>query len=168
LTSLTTVNEIEKIILPVIENSGMELVDIEWGPKNGSWNLCVYIDKEEGIYIDDCELISREVSDLLDMADIISHRYTLEVSSPGLERPLKKREDFQRFRDNPIKVKTLEALDGQRKFRGLLLGINEEDKIILENENGTETEIPLAGVAKANLWFQPDFKKVPKGGIKEK
>ncbi len=160
--------EIEKIIKPIIKSYQMELVDVEWTHKNGSWNLCIYIDKPAGITIDDCELVNREISDLLDRIDLIHQSFVLEVSSPGLNRPLKKREDFERFINNTVKITTVQPLQGQKKFKGVLVDITVDGQLLLKTDKGEETVISLDKVAKANLWFQPDFNKDSKGGIKKK
>ena len=84
----------EAMLMPIVETKGFELVDVEWGKEGANWYLRAYIDKENGITVDDCEEVSRALSDLLDEEDFISENYILEVSSPGLDRPLKKEKDF--------------------------------------------------------------------------
>ena len=86
----------EEILLPIVEKNGFELVDVEYVKEGGSWYLRAYIDKPGGINVDDCEIVSRELSDILDEKDFIDEAYILEVSSPGLGRPLKKEKDFKR------------------------------------------------------------------------
>ncbi len=160
-------SKIEEIITPIIDNYEMELVDLKWSQKSGNWVLCIYIDKEEGITLNDCEVVNHEISDLLDRKDIISHHYVLEISSPGLERPLKKKNDFDRFTGHNIKISTHEPLQGQKNFKGRLRGIDTEDNILLQfNDSGNEVQIPLRKIAKANLIFKPEFGKNSKGGKK--
>ncbi len=158
-------SEIEDIITPIIKNHDMELVDLKWSQRSGNWILCIYIDKEKGITLNDCEVINHEISDLLDRTDLISHHFVLEVSSPGVERPLKKKNDFVRFIDYNIKVSTHEPLQGQKNFKGRLRGINSDENILLQlRESGNEIQIPFHKIAKANLIFQPESGKDLKGG----
>lgn len=168
MTTTDIASEAMKIIEPITDSYGMEVVDVEWGHKNGNWNLCIYIDKPDGITIEDCEIVNREISDLLDRTDLITHSYVLEVSSPGLNRPLKKREDFQRFAESNVKITTVEPLQGQKKFKGLLVSVTDDKHLLLQLEKGREVLIPIDKVAKANLWFRPDFNKGSKGGVKKK
>lgn len=107
---------------PVAEDAGCELWDVEYVREAGSWYLRLYIDKEGGVDILDCEKISREVSDLLDEADPIEGSYTFEVSSAGAERALKRPGDFARFMGSPVAVKLYRARDGRKEFAGVLAG----------------------------------------------
>lgn len=149
--------ELEKAIDPIIYTHQVELVDIEWARKGGRWNLCIYLDKPGGITMDDCEAVHYEISDLLDRIDLIQHSYSLEISSPGLDRRLKKREDFERFRENYVKITTDVPIEGQKKFKGLLHGLRDED-VLLGNKEGQVKTIPFDTVLKANLWYKPDKK----------
>ena len=99
----------EELLLPMMEENGFELVDVEYVKEGGSWYLRAYIDKPGGIAINDCELISRALSDKLDEEDFIEDSYILEVSSPGLGRPLKKEKDFQRNLGEEVEVRTFRA-----------------------------------------------------------
>ena len=96
----------EEILLPIVEKNGFELVDVEYVKEGGSWYLRAYIDKPGGINVDDCEIVSRELSDILDEKDFIDEAYILEVSSPGLGRPLKKEKDFKRSLGQEVEVRT--------------------------------------------------------------
>lgn len=139
------------LIEPLVESKGFELIKLDYASgKQGKLNL--YIDREGGVTIDHCELISSAVSDLLDYHDPISHAYTLEVSSPGLERPLTKKKHFERFTGEKVKVKTSEEIGGRKNFSGTLGGIR-DDSIIIELEDGDEVEIPLNLINRANLWY---------------
>ena len=95
----------EAMLMPIVEAKGFELVDVEWVKEGANWYLRAYIDKENGITVDDCEEVSRALSDLLDEEDFISENYILEVSSPGLDRPLKKEKDFARSIGKDVEVK---------------------------------------------------------------
>lgn len=110
----------EKLMLPIVEEMNFELVDVEYVKEGGTWYLRAYIDKPGGIAIDDCELISRALSDELDAQDFIEDSYILEVSSPGLGRPLKKDRDFERSIGQEVEVRTFRAIDGQKEFTGIL------------------------------------------------
>ena len=107
---------------PAVEAAGCELWDVEYVREAGSWYLRLYIDKEGGVDILDCEKISREVGALLDEADPIEGSYLFEVSSAGAERPLKRPEDFRRFMGSPVTVKLYKARDGRKEFVGVLAG----------------------------------------------
>lgn len=112
----------EELVMPLIEENNFELVDVEYVKEGGSFYLRYYIDKENGINVDDCELISRAVSDLLDEKDFIEDAYILEVSSPGLGRPLKKEKDFKRSIGKEVEIKLYKAIDRQKEFEGTLTG----------------------------------------------
>jgi ribosome maturation factor RimP len=143
------IDRVRGIADPILLSEGMELVEIEYRREPRGWVLRLYIDKEEGITVDDCSRISREIERSLDVGDFILTPYTLEVSSPGLTRPLRNEKDFLKYRHRLIKVKTLEPVENRKKFKGKLLGISEH-RIEIEVEDGV-FEIPLSNVAKANL-----------------
>lgn len=113
---------VAKLAAPAVEAAGCELWDVDYVREAGSWYLRLYIDKEGGVDILDCEKISREVSDLLDEADPIEGSYTFEVSSAGAERALKRPGDFARFMGSPVAVKLYRARDGRKEFAGVLAG----------------------------------------------
>ena len=127
----------EELIQPVIDGHGFELVDIEYVKEGPDWYLRAYIDKEGGITIDDCETVSRAFSDLLDEADFIPDAYILEVSSPGLGRPLKKEKDFKRSIGRDIEIHTYKSVDGEKEFIGTLKSYD-DDSVVLAFEDGTE------------------------------
>lgn len=140
---------VKVLIEPIIKEKGLELVDVEYLKEGAHWYLRLYIDKDGSVDIDDCSGVSHAVSELLDNADLILQSYILEVSSPGLERPLKKKEDFQRFQGELITVKTNKLFKGYQEFSGYLIGL-ENDEIILEYE-GKRMAIPRSVVEKAHL-----------------
>ncbi len=107
------------------------------------------MDREGGVTIDDCAQVSRELGTVLDVRELIPNPYVLEVSSPGLTRPLKKAEDFQKFRNHLVKIKTFEPLEGRKNFKGTLLGL--EGDLVRVVVDGQDYEIPLKSIAKANL-----------------
>ncbi|MGE4273606.1 MAG: ribosome maturation factor RimP [Desulfitobacterium sp.] len=146
------IEQVEAIITPVITEQGLELVDIEYVKEGAHWYLRIYIDKENGVDIDDCTNVSHLVSEVLDKNDPITQAYMLEVSSPGLERPLKKDEDFERFKGKLVRVLTKEPFQGYQEFTGYLVGLIEDD-IVLEYKK-EKVVIPRTIVEKANLTFE--------------
>lgn len=142
----------EELLTPILAEHQFELVDVEYVKEGGNWYLRAYIDKPGGITVDDCEVVSRALSDLLDEHDFVEDAYILEVSSPGLGRPLKKEKDFARSIGEEVDVKTFRALDHQKDFTGILKGYDKE-KIVLEMENGEEMEFARADLALVRLAF---------------
>lgn len=141
----------EELVMPLIEQNNFELVDVEYVREGGNWYLRVYIDKENGINVDDCELISRALSDLLDEKDFIDETYILEVSSPGLGRPLKKDKDFERSLMEEVEVKLYKAKDGRKDFKGILKSYD-KDSITIE-EDGAELIFRRKEIAQVRLAF---------------
>ena len=113
---------VTKLALPLVEEAGCELWDVEYVREAGIWYLRIYIDKAGGVDILDCENVSRKLSDLLDEVDPIEGSYTLEVSSAGTERPLKRPSDYERFLGSPVTVKLYQAREGRKEFAGVLAG----------------------------------------------
>ena len=138
--------------MPLVDTHGFELVDVEYVKEGGSWYLRAYIDKPGGIAVDDCEVISRALSDLLDEHDFIEYSYILEVSSPGLGRPLKKEKDFVRSQGELVEVRTYRAIQHQKEFTGIL---NAWDKgtVTLLMEDGTEMKFAREDIALIRLAF---------------
>lgn len=142
----------EELIMPIIEQNQFELVDVEYVKEGGTWYLRAYIDKPGGITVDDCEVVSRALSDLLDKHDFIEDAYVLEVSSPGLGRPLKKEKDFARSIGEEVDVRTFRAISHQKEFTGILRDYDKE-KIVLEMEDQELLEIARADIALIRLSF---------------
>jgi ribosome maturation factor RimP len=115
ISATETIEKIEGIVVPILGERLLELVEVEFRPSGKRWLLRIYIDREGGVTIDDCEYVSRELSRVLDVEDPIEHPYTLEVSSPGLTRPLKRREDFVRSRGKKCRIITREEIGGKRE-----------------------------------------------------
>jgi ribosome maturation factor RimP len=122
----------------VLASEGKELVDVEFKLERGRWVLRVYIDTPGGVNLDDCADVSRDIGMMLDVENIIPHSYNLEVSSPGLDRPLKKLEDFQRFAGCLVRIKLRPERPGRKKFRGRITGI-EGEEIVISDEAETQT-----------------------------
>ncbi|MFI3209250.1 MAG: ribosome maturation factor RimP [Eubacteriales bacterium] len=110
----------EELILPIVESYDFELVDVEYVKEGGTWYLRAYIDKPGGIAVDDCAMVSRQFSEILDEKDYISDAYIFEVSSPGLGRPLKKDKDYDRTMGSDVEIRTYRAINKQKEFVGAL------------------------------------------------
>ncbi len=149
---------IQDLVMPIVEDFAMELVDLECKPEGSGMAVRIFIDKSGGVTLDDCVAVSREVEAILEVEDPIRSAYRLEVSSPGLDRPLKKTADFTRFAGRAVKIKTKAMLDPdqrgyQRKtFIGTLCGLEDMMvKVEQTDKKGGIVLIPLDEVAKANL-----------------
>jgi ribosome maturation factor RimP len=142
----------EEILIPIIEANNFELVDVEYVKEGANWYLRAYIDKEGGITVDDCEVVSRALGEVLDKEDFIDGAYILEVSSPGLGRPLKKERDFERSLGDEVEVRTYKAIDKQKEFIGILKAYD-KNNITLEFEDETEMTISRADIALIRLAF---------------
>ena len=142
----------EELLQPLVDAHGFELVDVEYVKEAGNWYLRAYIDKENGITVDDCEEVSRALSDLLDEEDFISENYILEVSSPGLDRPLKKEKDFARSIGKDVEVKLFKAINKEKEFVGILKAYD-EDTVTLEMEDETEMQFKRSDIARIRLAF---------------
>ena len=140
---------LREILEPVVTAMGYELIGVEFHPHRGSALLRLYIDKEGGVNVDDCQQVSHQVSGVLDVEDPIPGHYRLEVSSPGLDRPLFEARDFVRFAGHPVRVQLTLPLNGRKKFTGRLVGVR-ADQVVLEHE-GQELAIPLTAIEKARL-----------------
>ena len=145
----TVIKRVEAVVLPVLEELGLELVEVQYRREQSGWVLRLIIDKQEGVSLDDCVVVSREVGQLLDIEDFIEQSYNLEVSSPGLERPLKSIADFQRFVGRMARIKTLEPIGGDHVFIGRIK-LTEGESIVLE-VGRKEVAILFPQVAKARL-----------------
>ena len=143
---------VEELAGGVVLAQGLELVHVEFLPKGTAAILRLYIDKPGGVNVDDCQRVSRHLSLLLEAEDCINQQYILEVSSPGIERPLFKAEDYRRFSGKEIRILTHDKIEGRKKFTGLLKGFSQG---ILSMEcQGSNYEIPLETVRKANLVYR--------------
>lgn len=142
----------EDLLLPIIEANHYELVDVEYVKEGSNWYLRAYIDKEGGITVDDCEIVSRALGEILDKDDFIDSAYILEVSSPGLGRPLKKERDFERSLGDEVEVRTYKAIDKQKEFIGILKAYDKYS-VTLAFEDNTEINIARADIALIRLAF---------------
>lgn len=142
----------EELLLPIMEQHQFELVDVEYVKEGGTWYLRAYIDKPGGITVDDCEVVSRRLSDLLDEKDYIEDAYILEVSSPGLGRPLKKDKDFARSIGEEIEIRTFRPIQHQKEFTGILKEFDKE-KIVVEMDDQEQMEFMRSEIALVRLAF---------------
>ncbi|MCK9274427.1 MAG: ribosome maturation factor RimP [Syntrophales bacterium] len=147
--------KIREMIEPVIEGEGFELVDLECQRGKVRWLVRIYIDCERGVTIDDCASVSGEIGEVLSVYDVPPGPYDLEVSSPGLDRPLARDKDFLKYRGETVKIRTKEALEGRKNFRGRLVDYvdAEGEKTIIMEVDGKIYRIPRMFVAKANLQY---------------
>ncbi len=140
---------------PLCVEQGAELVAVEWQKAGRDWILRLYIDSAEGVGHELCVNVSRAVGDALDAQDFIEPSYNLEVSSPGLERPLLKPADFERFAGQPVSIKLFAAQNGQKQFYGELAGYKPEEGVaLLEENSGQRLAFALDKIAKAHLVFK--------------
>ena len=143
-------NDLWALIEPVVTGLGYEVVDIEFRPHPRDGLLRIFIDQPSGIQMEDCELVSRQLSAMIDVEDPIPGHFYLEVSSPGLDRPLRKAEDFEKFTGEIVKIRlSMPNIEGQRNFTGKLLGLKDND-VLLEVDGETKY-LPLGGIDKACL-----------------
>lgn len=143
------IKEVTELVMPLLNEKGMELVDIQYRREGGGWVLRIFIDKEGGVTLNDCVEVSRELGYHLDVKDFIPHKYNLEVSSPGINRPLKKIEDFKRFEGRNIQVSTKTRIENRKNFTGLLKSVS-NDGIVIEVDK-IRFSIPFSLINKANL-----------------
>ncbi|MBR2258360.1 MAG: ribosome maturation factor RimP [Blautia sp.] len=144
------VGKAEALLRPIVDSFGFELVDVEFVKEAGTWYLRGYIDKPGGITVNDCEAVSRLFSDRLDEEDFIEESYILEVSSPGLDRPLKKPADFERSLGKAVEVRTFRPIDKQKEFVGTLAAFD-ESTVTIEDEAGLRKTFEKKDIALIRL-----------------
>lgn len=144
---ITTVQDFAESLLP---SMGLELVEVQFRQEGHGWVLRLFIDGPEGVTLEQCTQVSREVSDFLDVEDLIVQSYTLEVSSPGLERPLRSSADFRRFAGKKARIKLREAVAGQKVFVGVI-GRSDDEGVELLLEDGTHKHFLMERIRKARL-----------------
>jgi len=149
--------DIIALVEPVIESEGLELVELECLRMKTRWLVRIFIDREQGgATLDDCTAISHQVGDLLNVHDLPPGPYTLEVSSPGLDRPLTRDKDFEKYRGSKVRIRTREAIDGSRNFLGTLAEVAEQDgrKTVTVDVDGKSVRINRDNIQKANLEYE--------------
>lgn len=147
--SSAKVDQLEAMLAPVVEALGCQIWTLEYLSRGNNTTLRLFIDKEEGISLEDCEAVSRQVSSVMDVEDPISGEYTLEVSSPGMDRPLTKIEHFERMAGEKAKLKLRMAFEGQRKFEGIIIGVEADEVVIRCNDE--ELLFPVDTIDKARV-----------------
>ena len=145
-------DKIHALVLPAVEAAGYELVEAQWKHEQPGWVVRLLIDSPAGVGLTDCERVSREVSVLLDVHDVIPHAFSLEVSSPGLDRPLVKPSHFRRFLGKRARVRLKAGVEGRRNFSGTIVDADEA-RVLLEVD-GKEFALPLVDLDRANLVFE--------------
>ena len=145
------IKEVTALIEPILDEMEIELVDIEFLSEQSRWILRIYVDESGGITLDDCARVSREIGDLIEVKDIFDQGYVLEVSSPGLNRRLKKEKDFERAVGKNIKIRMATPLEGQQNFRGSLQSF--QDGILCLSVKDDLILLPYGDVEKANLVY---------------
>jgi len=145
------VREVSLLIEPVLEEMDIELVDVEFLSEGGRWILRIYLDRDGGITLDDCVQVSREIGDLIEVKDLFQQPYVLEVSSPGLNRPLKKEKDFANAVGKNVNIRMVAPVDGRRNFKGKLHSF--EDGVLCLAANDDRFLLLYEGVEKANLVY---------------
>jgi ribosome maturation factor RimP len=144
------VERVRSLAQPILMDRGLELVDVEFRRESRGWILRLYVDRAGGVTVDDCQRVSEELGDHLDVEDLIDHPYSLEVSSPGLDRPLTRESDFAAFAGKAARITTHEAIEGQHNFRGRLAGLV-EGVVLLDLPDGRRVSIPRRLIARARL-----------------
>ncbi|MEQ8161034.1 MAG: ribosome maturation factor RimP [Smithellaceae bacterium] len=146
-------DKVRRLAEPVVVAEGMELIHVECLKMHTRWIVRLFLDKESGVTLDDCSVVSNQVGDIFDINDLIDGPYTLEVSSPGFDRPISRDQDFLKYRGSQVNVKTGSKIDGIKNFKGHLVDFIEDDgqKIIVMEVAGKNYRIPQAEIIKANL-----------------
>ena len=139
------------LLEPVVNSMGYEWVGMEYKPSPKHGLLRIYIDKPEGISVDDCALVSHQISGVLDVEDPVTGQYALEISSPGIDRPLFRLADYERFAGTVVRIVLHGMWQGRRRISGTLVGVNTSDNSVLVEENGVELAVPYAQISKANI-----------------
>ena len=147
---METVERVRALAEPILADRSLELVEVEFQRETRGWILRVYIDRSGGVTLDDCQKVSEELGDHLDVADLITLPYHLEVSSPGLDRPLTRDADFIRFAGKAVRIVTRDPVEGQRNFRGRLAGLV-DGAVLVDLADGRQVRIPRPLIAKARL-----------------
>ena len=142
----------EHWITPILERNNFELVDVEYVKEGSTWYLRAYIDKEGGITVDDCEIVAREMNEILDREDYIEDSYVFEVSSPGLGRPLKKEKDYIRSMGKELEIRTYRSMNGSKEFYGVLTGYD-DDTVTIQTEEDKKLTFAKTDIALIRLAF---------------
>ena len=153
--SANTEKRIEELIQPTVTEMGYELVDVEFVKEGPNWYLRIFIDKKGGVTIDDCEAVSKTLEKIFDEKDPIEQAYFLEISSPGIDRPLKKKEDFIKYNGEMVDVKLYKPYEGSKEYTGKLVGYDENDGTVtieVDDKNIAFTKKEIAGIRLAVIF----------------
>jgi len=145
-----TVAALRRLIEPLLEAEGMSLIDIQWNRRGRRWALILFIEKEGGVSLDDCAQISRQVGERIEVDTVIDHAYTLEVSSPGLDRPLRTLADYERFREHLVRITTTIPIQGRSTIVGRLKGV-EGQTVLVQDERAGMVPVPMTQIKHARL-----------------
>ena len=153
---MSIVQDVEKFAQPVLAEAGIELVDVEYRREPLGWTLRFYLDKAGGFSLTDCEEWNERLGRMIDENNLIPHGYSLEISSPGLDRPLKKPEDFQKYAGVVVVIKLFAAQNGQKNFHGRIVRL-EDGKLLIEDRTNGLVTLPFPAIASARLDPKIDF-----------
>jgi ribosome maturation factor RimP len=145
-----TIEAVREAVMPLLEAYGMTLVDVQWNRRGRQWMLAVFVDKEGGVTLDDCARVSRQLGARIEVDNLIDHAYTLEVSSPGLDRPLRTLLDYQRFQEHLVRITTATPVQGGSTLVGRLKGV-EGQTVLVEAKGAGVVPIPFAQIKHARL-----------------
>ncbi|MGV8058290.1 MAG: ribosome maturation factor RimP [Smithellaceae bacterium] len=145
--------KVRRLAEPVVTAEGMELIHVECLKMQARWIIRLYLDKEPAVTLDDCTAVSNQLGDIFDINDLVDSQYTLEVSSPGFDRPLSRDQDFVKYKGSQVKIKTSSKIDGVKNFNGYLVDFIEENgrKVIVVEVSGKNYRIPKAEIIRVNL-----------------
>ena len=147
---MNTEKKVEGLLGPIVEENQVELVDVEFVKEGQNWYLRIYIDKDGGVTIDDCEIVSRAIEKVIDEKDPIEQAFILEVSSPGIDRPLKKETDFVKYAGEIVDIKLYKAIEKQKEFQGKLKGL-EGTTVTITDDDGKEVSFERKDIASIRL-----------------
>jgi ribosome maturation factor RimP len=153
MTMKNIVDAVTDILTPIIDENNFELVDTEFIKEGSNWILRIYIDKEDGVNIDDCQIVSEYLGKKLDNTELIKYSYNLEVSSPGIERIIKKDSDFERFKGKFVKVRLYKKYNDKKEYVGKLMGLI-DNMVCIEDGNGIQHKFEKVDVSKVNIHFE--------------
>jgi len=145
-----TVAALHRLVEPLLEDEGMSLVDIQWNRRGRRWVLTLFIEKAEGVSLEDCAQISRQVGERIEVDKLIDHAYTLEVSSPGLDRPLRTLADYERFHEHLVRIITTIPIQGRSTIVGRLKGV-EGQTVLVQDERASMVTVPVTQIKQARL-----------------
>jgi len=147
MTKTSVAESIIEMVGPVLKDEALDLVDVEYKKLGKTWTLRIFIDSDRGVTVDDCQKVSRQIADNIEIDGLIANPFVLEVSSPGLDRPLKKEKDFLRFKNKAVQVKTFSPMNNRKVFRGTIQDC--KDQVLTLDEEGISIEISLNKISQA-------------------